>query len=171
VVSRARLPRQQLLRLCLGVDGLVHLDPSQAGSGRGAWVAPSAEALQRLTERPGMLGRSLRQKQPRTADLLAEAREDLERRVLSLLRAAHRSGRTRFLPDAEGAVLRVLALEAEDLASAAAPPALRLALDARALGASLRREEVSRIALLPCRPTRMLLATLQEATSLGYPAR
>lgn len=171
MVSRARLPRAQLVRLSLGVDGLVHVDPKAIGGGRGAWVSPSREALQRVCDRPGLLSRALRQKNPQTADLLAEAQAALESRLLLQLRAAYRSGRARFDPGVEGAVLQVLSIDGDEDGSPGSIPSLRLALDRQTLGGALRRDAVSRLALLPCRATRMLLASLQEATSLGYPAR
>lgn len=183
VATRQRRPQDQLLRLCLGADGLVHLDPGRRAPGRGAWVSPTADSLRLVTSRPGMLSRALRLKNPRPADLLAEARAALETRLLQQLRAAHRAGRARLDAGAEGAVLDLLAADAADAADAAGNaggaagagsasiPALRLGLPADALGAALGRPPVRRITLLPCRATAMLAAALQEALELGYPDR
>lgn len=172
VVRKVALPRAELLRVGVGPDGLLHLDPQGTLAGRGAWVEPSAEALRTLQREPGRAGRSLRRKDLRSADLLAEAHAWLRGRLVGLVLAAHRAGRTVFeppWPDEPLLFVRPRWAGAAGPSEAAPGDSLGVDLDAAELGRLLRRELTGPIAIRPGRHARALRASLPAMGSLGYP--
>jgi predicted RNA-binding protein YlxR (DUF448 family) len=59
IATRAELPRDELVRLVGSPDGEVVLDVRGKLPGRGAWLAPTAEALQRLERSKARVERDL----------------------------------------------------------------------------------------------------------------
>lgn len=55
VVTRDAAPRDQLIRLVAGPDGVVVVDPRGRLPGRGVWVTPEAGVLARLEKRRGRI--------------------------------------------------------------------------------------------------------------------
>lgn len=94
VVTHEALAQRDLLRL-VAVEGHALVDRSGKLPGRGAWVKPERAAVERLVQKPGMLGRALELESPGalvTSDLLEQARAVTAASVLDLLSLAARSG-------------------------------------------------------------------------------
>ena len=58
IVTGSTLPREQLIRIVSGPEGVAVVDLAEKLPGRGVWVTNSAEALRRLTDR-NLLKRSI----------------------------------------------------------------------------------------------------------------
>lgn len=73
VGCQAKEPKERLLRLVRGPDGVVTLDPEGRAPGRGAWVHPRTACLGKA-ESPRALGRAFRgrAKAPPQGGLLKE---------------------------------------------------------------------------------------------------
>ena len=58
IVTGSALPRDQLIRIVSGPDGVAVVDLAEKLPGRGVWVTNSAEALRHVADR-GLLRRSI----------------------------------------------------------------------------------------------------------------
>ncbi len=163
VVSRSRLPIDQLLRL--GIDDQGSLVVRAPGPGRSAWVLPELRHLQRLAAKPGMLRRSLRKAPSTTEHLLDSVAEHLAERLARSLRLAWRSGSVRRLEHVRAVPVATL------LAWSDGPveeEGVRLPWDADSLGCLLRQPRIQALVAVPSRPTRSMLYDLRRWQGLGY---
>jgi predicted RNA-binding protein YlxR (DUF448 family) len=164
-----------LVRLVLGPDGTVVADPRGGSVGRGAWVHPTAECLQRAV--PRGVAHTLRTSVKTTAEELAtQLRAAGKRRALALLSAAARAKKTAAGATAAGEALERglghLVVIAEDARAAAelgpvvsaSERGETLTLGTKAeLGTALGRADTGVVVILDDR----LGESLREATALS----
>jgi predicted RNA-binding protein YlxR (DUF448 family) len=124
VLTRAKAPRDALLRLVAGPDGAVLADVGARAPGRGAWVTPDRALLADAIAKRRLgaaLARAWKCKPPAVGEaLLEQVDAALARRLLDRLGLEHRGGRLIFGSDKIGERLRAgrvhLLLHAEDAA-------------------------------------------------------
>ena len=156
VVTRRRHPASSLVRI-VARDGALHLAGSE-DRGRGAWVVPTREALERLESTPGMAWRTLRVSGVPAGPLLDEVRAETESLVENALRRCVRSGLVRPADGAGDPGTVAVAV-----VGAAEPVVLCAALVERAMG----KAPASGYQVDNGRPSRTLAALLRRLVGLG----
>lgn len=164
VVTRKRRDTSALVRLQLDEHGVVVV--AQPG-GRGAWVDPAWNVIQKLERKPGMARRSLRST-PRSAEGLSiRVRTHLIAHLKRSLIKAWRSGTLR-LTNASDATPTGVKLVASDVPECPEGGAT-LPWTTAELCALLNRPPPLILVTLPSRPSQQLLRDLHRWHCLGYP--
>lgn len=160
ILTRVHGERGAYVRLVIGPDGAVWPDLAGRLPGRGAWIAPSRDALAAAVAKRklgGLMARAFRTPPPTVPDDLADRIEQgLMQRLLSRLGLEHRAGAIMFgsdrLSDAARAGKLQLMLHAADAAAdgtgkleqamrvGGGRPGIRLAVPRDALSAALGRD-------------------------------
>lgn len=173
VACRRRSAASDLLRVTLDADARLQLDPSGKAPGRGAWVCVQHGCLARLGDKPGMAGRSLRQRPRGAWPLVDAARELVEARAIAALQSSHRAGLVRSGAAQRAAVSddRIVAIllphGADPSVEGPGPPMLPTPWSTHGLGAALGRGPRAQLVLLRGSPNRLLLRMLRLRSALG----
>ena len=180
---RTRRPRNELLRLVVGEAGRVELDWTARRPGRGAWVCPRPDCLERLEAQARLIERALRCR-CKPGPLLEQARRAGGEALLARLGSAWRAGcivagRERLIEQLGAGALAglLLAADASDrrlgalLTQAGDMPIARLEVGRSEMGRRLGRGPRAALGVRPGAPARPLLRELQRCASLGYPSR
>ena len=178
VVTRERLPQEELVRLVLAPDGSVAVDYRGKLPGRGAWVQPQRALIEKLEKRPGMLTRHLGPGL-KAQGLLQQVRAANLAACLDALSLAMRAGvlvggkdGVRSAISGDKALAVILAEDcsprlAQDLVRRADPlPVVTLPLGANELGARVGKGARASLAVLRSKPGRKLLGELHRMESL-----
>jgi predicted RNA-binding protein YlxR (DUF448 family) len=91
LVTRERLPKERMLRFVLGPGGAVVPDLAGKLPGRGMWLSARADVVERAASR-GAFARAARCAVTVPADLAAQLRAGLERRIAERIGLARRAG-------------------------------------------------------------------------------
>ncbi|MCP4804119.1 MAG: DUF448 domain-containing protein [Proteobacteria bacterium] len=179
VVTRERRPPEKLVRLVLSPEGRVEVDYRGRLQGRGAWITPRRELLEKVEKHPGILTRPLKATDVDASGLLDRARAANERAFLDALSICARAGALTGGKDgvrgtiSSGAALAiVLATDAsprlcEDLKRRAEPlPVETIPLDREQLGVQVGKGPRAALAVRRGRPGRHLLIELHRMVAL-----
>ncbi len=178
LATRRKADRSELIRLVLAPGGRVEVDWRGRLPGRGAWVTPSRQAVERLQAKPGLLRRALGG-EVEVDGLLERVRAANVRALADALTLAHRAGclrsggeRVRAALGGPGAAALLLASDAsprlaEDLRRRAGDlPVFELPWDREALGRLLGKGPRAAIVVVGGAPTRPLLRELRRLAAL-----
>lgn len=91
IVTGSTLPRDQLIRIVSGPDGVAVVDLAEKLPGRGVWVTNSAVALRRVADR-GLLRRSIDAKFDDIESTLEQVGQLMRMRAMATASMARRSG-------------------------------------------------------------------------------
>jgi predicted RNA-binding protein YlxR (DUF448 family) len=91
IVTRESLPKERMIRFVLGPGGILVPDLAGRLPGRGMWLSARADVLERATSR-GAFARAARGALTVPADLGAQLRAGLERRIAERIGLARRAG-------------------------------------------------------------------------------
>jgi predicted RNA-binding protein YlxR (DUF448 family)/ribosomal protein L7Ae-like RNA K-turn-binding protein len=179
VVTRERHPQDELVRLVLAPDGSLAVDYRARLPGRGAWVLPRRETIEKLQKHPGMLTRHLGPNLD-ASGLLERVRAANLAATLDALTLAMRAGvlvggkdGVRGAISSDKALAVVLASDcsprlAEDLRRRAEPKlVVELPLGSNDLGARIGKGARASLAVLRSKPGRKLLRELHRIDSLS----
>lgn len=179
VVTREAHPPERLLRVYASPDGQAIVDARGRASGRGAWLLPRREVLERAESHPAILRRALRVDTLVVHDLLGQARTQNDQQVLDLLSLAARAGTVASGGDVvEGALKAgagVAILMASDTSETSASrakslapnlPCFILALDKGQLGERIGKGPRSVAVLRPSSVAKALIRELRKGQSL-----
>lgn len=167
-----------MLRLAV-IDGAVAFDATASEPGRGAWVHPTPECLERIERERGRLRHALRTEFGLRAPLVAAARQVLSEGTQAALATAAASGALKSgaknLCDSlatDQLVGLVFACDASsktlsELTTNASLPWARVALDRKALGAIVHRGPRAAVGATRSTATRQLVSQLHMLRSLG----
>ena len=177
VVTREKGPPKRFVRLVRGPDGVVYVDYRARLPGRGAWVLPRRDALEKLEAKPRILNRALRGPAD-TSGLLERVRVANVAALQDALSIAARSGalhggkdRVRLALGA-GALGVALAADAsprlvEDLRRrAGGRPVLAVGWTAAELGALVGKGPRAALAVLAGKPGAAVLRELRRFSEL-----
>lgn len=92
VVTRTAGDPDDLVRLVIGLEGEVVVDPSGRCPGRGAWILPTAEVIAQAEARPGLIAKALKVESVVVRGLRAQVQAAAQAKVLQLLPLASRAG-------------------------------------------------------------------------------
>ncbi|MED5370437.1 MAG: DUF448 domain-containing protein [Myxococcota bacterium] len=177
-MTRSVEDRRGLVRLVRAPDGRVFCDYRGRLKGRGAWVTPTTDALERLQKSPGILFRPLNGRCD-TTGLLEQVRLANAKAVEDLLSIAARAGLLQGGKDGvRGAISSgkargvLLASDAsprlvEDLRRRAGElPVAQLPMDREALGQRIGKGPRAALAVLAGKPASALLLELRRYEGL-----
>ncbi|MCC7428384.1 MAG: RNA-binding protein [Alphaproteobacteria bacterium] len=167
LLTRARGPKERMIRFVAGPDGAVHPDLAARLPGRGMWLSARADVLDKAAARR-VFSRAARAELAVPADLSRRVAEGLVRRLIDLIALARRAGQAVFgfeavrewiaagragllVEAADGAAEgRAKLLAAAHAVSGAGVPVVA-PLPAALLGRPFGREHVVHVALAPGR--------------------
>jgi predicted RNA-binding protein YlxR (DUF448 family) len=178
VATREKADQKDLIRLIRAPDGQILVDYRGRLTGRGAWVKPELRALERLQDRPRILGKVLRGP-VQVAGLVEQVQAANLSAVLQSLSLAARSGslvgggeRVRGALKSDRACALILASDASPRGSADLSrrarnlPVVTLPLDRDALGAQIGRGSRAALVVMRGKAGNYLLRELQRWTAL-----
>ena len=91
IVTGETLPQAELLRFAISPDGLVVPDVAGKIPGRGVWISPKADLLQKAIDTKAF-ARSAKAPVTLPADLLEKTREGLRKKLIETLHLCRKSG-------------------------------------------------------------------------------
>lgn len=182
VVTREERSPQALVRV-YALDGHVAVDARGRRGGRGAWLLPRREVLERAEANPALLRRALREDSLVVAGLLHACRAQVAQQLLDLLSLAARAGALASGGDSVEASLRagsaacvLVACDASEASVARAstlaaalvpsPPLHRMDLDKATLGARIGKGPRAVVVVRPCALARAIVRVVANADSL-----
>jgi predicted RNA-binding protein YlxR (DUF448 family) len=180
LVTRAEIPREAGLRFVLGPERRLVFDVTATLPGRGMWLSARAEVLEQALRR-GVFARAAKGQVVLPADLAAEVRAALVRRMAELLGLARRGGiaisgfekaREWLRAGKVGLVLQAVDGSPEErarLLGGREIPAVT-ALDAATLGKIFGREHAVHVAIAPGRLARMIEIEAQRLQGVAAEA-
>lgn len=177
-MSRQRREREELIRLVVSPEGELLVDYRGKLPGRGAWVAPTRQAVEEVQRKSGLLQRSLRAR-PDTSGLLEKVQAANYRAVLDALTICQKAGAliggkdgVRGAISSGRALAVILAGDAserlvEDLSRRVGVlPCVQVPLDCYGLGSTVGKGPRSALAVLASKPGRHLLRELRRYEGL-----
>lgn len=178
IVTRKKAEQTDLVRLVLSPEGELFVDYRAKLPGRGAWVVPTREVLERLEQHPKLLQRAFRGS-VKAEGILEKMRDSNLLALNHALSLAARSGalvsggkRVREAVSDSKCLGLIFASDAssrlkQDLLSRGGEVfALELALDRASLGAQIGKGPRAAMAVMASKPGRHLIRELQRHHAL-----
>jgi predicted RNA-binding protein YlxR (DUF448 family) len=178
-VTRETHPAEHLIRVFAGPEGRAVVDARGRKGGRGAWLLPRKDVLERAESTPALLRRALREEGLVVEGLLEAARAQVRQQILDLLSLAARAGALASGGDSVEGALRAgsaaIVLVASDASegtvarvSQLAPtvPRHAIGLDKGDLGERIGKGPRAIVVVRPCSLAKALLRELRKGDSL-----